>query len=106
MSSTNAVEVSIQATSPLLQSNPLSPHFGGVAGAAAGAAGAVAAGVASAPGAGGLSCANGGLATAAKAALDPGSANRASTVLMSVIPYSAAASVSPVGMRMPCPRAT
>ena len=57
MSSTNAVEVIIHATSPLLQSKPLSPHFGvvavaagaasaGASGAAAGAA-SVAAGVAS-----------------------------------------------------------
>src|SRR5438477_102471 len=86
ISRTNAVEVSIQATSPLLQSNPLSPHFGAAAGAAAGAAGAVAAGVASAPAAGGLSCANAELAAATNAAIDPSSANRASKFFMSFLP--------------------
>src|SRR4051794_3930591 len=43
MKSTNAVEVIIQATSPLLHSKPLSPHFGAATGAAASAAGASAA---------------------------------------------------------------
>src|SRR5664279_3132910 len=51
MSGTNAVEVIIHATSPFLQSKPLSPHFGAVAAGAASAgaaAGAAASGVAGA----------------------------------------------------------
>src|SRR5882757_903151 len=43
MNSTKAVEVIIHATSPLLQSKPLSPHFGVGAAAAASAGAAVAA---------------------------------------------------------------
>src|SRR5882724_5751987 len=64
MSNTNAVEVIIHETSPLLQSKPLSPHFG------APAAGAAA--VAAASGAAGAGAA---IAAAGAAALAASSAN-------------------------------
>src|SRR5882724_9661183 len=82
MSNTNAVEVIIHDTSPLLQSKPLSPHLG-VAGAAAGAAaagaaaaGAAAAGAAASAGfSAGLSCANNGRACAPSIATSASDAN-------------------------------
>src|SRR5262245_17889035 len=58
MNSTKAVAVIIQAVSPLLHSNPLSPHLGSAAGAAASAA----AGAASAADAAGAAAAVSGVA--------------------------------------------